>query len=100
MYFPESGHPAYGIFRAIVKDATDIDQGAPSQVRINDTCFMALAGAWETCSCPHVRIAACTRAGFLEQVELMQQLAIAWGQLSSSLIEGWDATRSQGAMQQ
>jgi len=61
MYFPESGHPAYGIFRAIVKDATDIDQGGPSQVTICDTCFEALAVAWEICSCPHMRTAACTR---------------------------------------
>ena len=33
MYFPESGHPAFGIFRAVVKDSTDIDHGAASQVR-------------------------------------------------------------------
>lgn len=34
MYFPESGHPAFGIFRAIVKDGTDVDVAAPSQVSI------------------------------------------------------------------
>lgn len=32
MYFPESGHPAFGIFRAIVKDSTDVNHGAASVV--------------------------------------------------------------------
>lgn len=32
MYFPEREHPAFGIFRATVKDSTDIDHGAASQV--------------------------------------------------------------------
>jgi hypothetical protein len=30
LYFPELDHPAYGIVRAIVKDASDIYRGLPS----------------------------------------------------------------------
>ena len=32
LYFPESGHEAYGIIRAVVRDSTDIDLGDASQV--------------------------------------------------------------------
>ena len=39
MYFPESGHPAFGIFRAIVKDSTDVNHGAASVVRVAPCCF-------------------------------------------------------------
>ena len=39
MYFPESGHPAFGIFRAIVKDSTDVNHGAASVVGLAPCCF-------------------------------------------------------------
>ena len=40
MYFPESGHPAFGIFRAIVKDSTDVNHGAASVVGLAPSCFL------------------------------------------------------------
>ena len=33
LYVPEEAHPAFGVMRAIVKDASDLDLGATSQAR-------------------------------------------------------------------
>ena len=41
MYFPESGHPAFGIFRAIVKDSTDVNHGAASVVGVAPCAFQS-----------------------------------------------------------
>lgn len=35
LYFPEVGHPAFGVIRAIVKDSTDVDRGTPSIVFVD-----------------------------------------------------------------
>ncbi|CAK0785312.1 hypothetical protein CVIRNUC_008519 [Coccomyxa viridis] len=44
MYFPESGHPAFGIFRAIVKDSTDVNHGAASVVWVDSDGKIAYNG--------------------------------------------------------
>lgn len=33
LYLPEEEHPAFGVVRAVVKDASDADQGAASEAR-------------------------------------------------------------------
>ncbi len=33
LYFPEESHQAFGIIRAVLRDATDVDLGDISQVR-------------------------------------------------------------------
>eukprot|EP00884_Botryococcus_braunii_P015271 jgi/Botrbrau1/2427/Bobra.0395s0049.1 len=35
LYFPEMGHPAFGVVRSIVKDSTDIDRGSASIVFVD-----------------------------------------------------------------